>query len=152
MKGLCPVAELAVSRFLAAPRPAVWRALTDPDLLAAWFGPVGFSVPRDTVDVDVRVGGHQRLVMVSDDDPSVTSPVDATFTEVVPGEVLAGEETLPGGAVMTLRQELADEGDGTRLTLRQGPFADELVGPATAGWESAWTRLDGLLADGQRAS
>jgi uncharacterized protein YndB with AHSA1/START domain len=92
--------ELRITRIFDAPRELVYRAFVDPDQLAQWFGPVGFSVPRDTVDVDARVGGHQRFVMINDDDPSFRSPVDATFTEVIENELLVGEESvegIPGG-------------------------------------------------------
>ena len=54
----------------------------DPDQLSEWFGPVGYSVPRETVDMDVRVGGHERFTMVADD-PAYPpgGPVNATFDE-----------------------------------------------------------------------
>ena len=139
------MSELVITRHFAAPRHLVYRAFTDPDQLAAWFGPVGFSVPRDSVSIDARVGGHQRFTMVSDSDPSLTSPVNATFTEVVEDELLAGEEALPDGTTFSLRVELADADGGTLLTLTQGPLPDDMVEPATAGWESSFTKLDKQL-------
>jgi uncharacterized protein YndB with AHSA1/START domain len=48
------------TRVLNAPRELVYEAFTDPDRLARWYGPVGFSVPRDCVDIDARVGGRLR--------------------------------------------------------------------------------------------
>ena len=50
--------ELVITRIFDAPRELVYRAFIDPDQLAQWFGPVGWSVPRDTVDIDARVGGQ----------------------------------------------------------------------------------------------
>jgi uncharacterized protein YndB with AHSA1/START domain len=145
--------ELAISRVFDAPRELVYQAFVDPDQLAQWFGPVGFVVPRDTVAVDARVGGYQRFVMVSADDPSVRSPVDATFTEVVANELLVGEqraEGIPGFegvATMTLRVEFHDEPGGkTRLELRQGPFTEEMRAGSRDGWMSSFTKLDDLLA------
>lgn len=145
--------ELVITRVFNAPRELVYRAFVDPDQLARWFGPVGFSVPRDTVDIDPRVGGHQRFTMVSDDDPTMTSPVDATFTEVVENELLVGTERVEGvpgigeGALFTVRLEFHDEGgDKTRLVLRQGPYSEEMTEMARQGWESSWTKLDALLA------
>lgn len=147
-----PSVELVIERVFEAPRELVYQAFTDPDQLAQWFGPVGFSVPRDSVDVDVRVGGHQRLQMVQDDDPSSASPVDATFTEVVENELLAGEESwegVPGlqeGGTMRMRLEFHDEGGRTRLVIRQGPYTEVMEPQARAGWESSFTKLDTLLA------
>lgn len=145
--------ELVLTRVFAAPRALVYRAFTDPDQLAQWFGPVGFSVPRDSVDIDARVGGHQRLVMVDDNNPEVRSPVDARFTEVIENELLVGTEDwegVPGmrdGGTMTMRIEFHEEGpDKTRLVLRQGPYTTEMEGMARAGWESSYTKLDALLA------
>ncbi len=144
--------ELVITRVFDAPRELVYRAFIDPDQLAQWFGPVGFSVPRDTVDVDARVGGHQRFVMVSDTDPAMRSPVNATFTEVVENELLVGAEEwegIPGQqgtTSMRMRLEFHDEGGRTRLVLRQGPYTEEVEGMAREGWNSSFTKLDTLLA------
>ena len=47
-----PVVERSVD--LDVEPDDVWRALTEPDELAAWFGP--------EVELDVRPGGHGRFV------------------------------------------------------------------------------------------
>ncbi|WP_371781601.1 SRPBCC family protein [Streptosporangium subroseum] len=145
--------ELIITRTFDAPRELVYRAFTDPDQIVQWFGPVGFSVPRDTVEIDARTGGHQRLTMVSDDDPNMTSPVDATFTEVIENELLVGTEKwegIPGqqeGGSMYMRIEFHDEGGKTRLVLRQGLYTEEVADMAREGWESSFTKLDTLLTD-----
>ena len=153
MSSTTPDTELVISRVFDAPRELVYRAFTDPDQVAAWFGPVGYSVPRDTVDMDVRTGGHQRFTMVNDSDPSQKSPVDATYIEVIENELLVGEERWEGvpelqdGGVMQMRLEFHDEGEGrTRLVLRQGPYTTRIEGMARMGWESSFTKLDALLA------
>jgi uncharacterized protein YndB with AHSA1/START domain len=33
-------------------------------MMAQWFGPVGYSVPRDSIEIDARAGGRERFVMV----------------------------------------------------------------------------------------
>ncbi len=141
---------IELTRIFDAPRELVYRAFTDPDQLARWFGPVGCRVPRDSIEVDARVGGHLRFVMTA---PDGRSPVDATFTEVVENELLAAAmeaSGIPGVAGRLrahLRLEFHDEGDRkTRLELRQGPFATGQLGPDTrTGWESSFTKLDVLL-------
>ncbi|RKR93134.1 uncharacterized protein YndB with AHSA1/START domain [Micromonospora pisi] len=145
--------ELVITRIFDAPRELVYQAFTDPDQLAQWFGPVGFSVPRDSIDLDVRVGGHERFTMVSDDDPTFTSPVDATFSEVIENELLVGAEDwegAPGQSAtkgMYMRIEFHDEGGKTRLVLRQGPYTEEIEAMAREGWNSSFTKLDTLLSD-----
>lgn len=144
---------LHIERTFDAPRELVWRAFTDPDEFSRWFGPVGYSVPRDTVDFDLRVGGHQRFTMVPDD-PSYPpgGPTNAIIDEFIENELFAGHEDLPpdlvelfGTTTMTLRLEFHDEDGKTRLVIDQGPFNDEFVGNAREGWGSSFTKLDPLL-------
>ena len=54
--------QIAISRVFDAPRELVCRAFTDPDQLAAWWGPIGNSLPRDEIEFDVRSGGYQELL------------------------------------------------------------------------------------------
>jgi uncharacterized protein YndB with AHSA1/START domain len=144
--------ELVITRVFDAPRELVYKAFTDPDQLAQWFGPVGWSVPRETVEIDVRPGGHQRFVMVNDSDPEQRSPVDGTFVEVVENELLVGSEEWEGvpdmqdAGPMQIRLEFHDEDGKTRVVLRQGPYTPEVEEMARQGWESSFTKLDKLLA------
>ncbi len=144
--------EITISRIFDAPRELVYRAFVDPDQLCQWFGPEGFSVPCETVQIDARAGGFQRFIMVSDHDPTVRSPVDATFTEVIENELLVGHQDVDGIPGTTgsmrfrLRLEFREEaGDRTRLELRQGPYTDQMGDDAKAGWESSFAKLDSLL-------
>jgi uncharacterized protein YndB with AHSA1/START domain len=143
--------EITISRVFDAPRELVYRAFTDPDQLAQWFGPVGATVPRDTVEIDARVGGKMRFVMTMDE-IDLRNPIEATFTAVIENELLVSEmqaEGVPGvdgTLVGTLRLEFHDEGDGkTRLELRQGPFGQQVGEQTRDGWESSFTKLDALL-------
>jgi uncharacterized protein YndB with AHSA1/START domain len=143
--------DLVITRMFDAPRELVWKAFVDPDQLAQWFGPVGWSVPRDSVSVDLRVGGHQRFTMVNDADPTQTSPNDGTFVEIVEPELLVATEEVDdpdlGHLTLTIRIELHDEGGNkTRLVLRQGPFNPAIESDAREGWGSSFTKLDALLA------
>ncbi|WP_067501438.1 SRPBCC domain-containing protein [Actinoplanes sp. TFC3] len=144
--------KLVITRIFDAPRPVVFQAFTDPDQLAQWFAPVGMSVPRETVDVDNRVGGHQRFTMVNDSDPEHRMPVSAVFTEFVENEVIAGEEDItdnadvPGDRLL-MRIEFFDEADDrTRIVLTQGPFTQQWRDGANEGWTSSFTKLDKILS------
>ena len=53
--------HIEITRIFDAPRELVYQAFTDPDQLAQWFGPVGCSVPRDSIEIDARPGGHLRF-------------------------------------------------------------------------------------------
>ena len=145
--------DLVLERIFDASRDRVYRAFTDPEEMAAWFGPVGYSVPLESIDMDVRSGGHQRFTMGPDDDPDGGSAVNASFTEVIENELIVGEEVVegipgfPDGVVMHVRFEFYDAGDGrTRLVITQGPYSADFEGMARAGWESSFTKLDALLS------
>ena len=66
--------QLVISRVFDAPRQLVYRAFTDPDHLAAWWGPIGNSLPRDEIEFDVRPGGFQRWTEVNGDDAALFTP------------------------------------------------------------------------------
>jgi uncharacterized protein YndB with AHSA1/START domain len=144
--------DVSITRYLDAPPELVYRAFTDPEQLAQWFGPLMFTVPLDTVSVDASAGGHWRMTMVGKDNPEWRAPVDATFTEVVENQLLVGYELakdFPGledGTRITLSIEFIPEGDGTRLELRQGPMPDEMREMSAVGWNQSLHKLDALLA------
>jgi uncharacterized protein YndB with AHSA1/START domain len=108
--------ELDIVRVFDAPVQLVWDAWTDPDQIAAWWGPAGMHTPRESVEMDVRPGGVFRLTMVTG--AGAEFPSDMRFTVVDPPRTLAyewdGQRGLGGGSVtITLR----DLGDGrTELT------------------------------------
>jgi uncharacterized protein YndB with AHSA1/START domain len=147
--------ELHIERVFDAPRELVWKAFTDPDELAQWFGPVGYHVPRESVEVDLRVGGRQRFEMVPDSDDYPPAGVsEGIIDELVENELFVTHEDLEGEMAelfgtdrIVMRLEFHDEGGKTRLVLHQGPYRDDFVGNAKEGWESSFTKLDTLLAD-----
>ncbi len=69
-----------------APRELVYRAFADPDHLAAWWGPIGNSLPRDEIEFDVRPGGYQRWTEVSAAEPGLRVHIYIDLTGVADGE------------------------------------------------------------------
>jgi uncharacterized protein YndB with AHSA1/START domain len=55
--------ELTITRVFEAPRALVFRAWTDPEQMARWAAPRGFS--RGAASSDVRVGGSYRACIRS---------------------------------------------------------------------------------------
>ena len=143
--------RMRLERHFAAPPDQVYRAFTDPEQLAEWFGPLGFHVPRASVRVDARTGGFWHLVMVNNDNPAITSPVDSIFTEVEENAKLVGYEDargMPGvrdGTRLVLTIEFTADGDGTLLRIEQGPFPEELSEMGAVGWRQSFGKLDALL-------
>lgn len=70
--------EYTLTRFLMAPREAVFRAWTEPAQLARWWGPHGFSSPQ--CEIDLRPGGKLLLSMCGPD--GVDSPMTGEVLEV----------------------------------------------------------------------
>jgi uncharacterized protein YndB with AHSA1/START domain len=85
--------EITITRILDAPRERVWRAWTEPEQLARWWGPPrGWTVPLETITMDVRPGGTFRLTIVNDED-GYGAPHKAVYREVVKPERLVMEES-----------------------------------------------------------
>ncbi len=145
--------QLALTRIFDAPRARLYQAFTDPDRFAAWWGPIGNSLPRDEIEFDVRPGGYQRWTEVSAADPRVRVRIHIDLTDVVEGELLDGTMhvagRLPEGFEpfeTRVRIEFRDEADGrTRLDVRQW-LPEDLVSPSENGWREAFTKLDAMLA------
>lgn len=150
--------DLFITRVFDAPRALVYRAFTDPEQLAAWWGPTGSVRPRDEMDFDIRPGGYQRFVQVLPDDPSIRAEVHIDLTDVTEERVLDGvmrvSGHLPGGfeAFETrFRFEFYDEFDGrTRLEVRQW-LPTHMTGATETGWRESFTELDAFLAKGALA-
>lgn len=133
-------AELRLHRTLAFPADRVWRALTDPAALAAWFWPARFAT---TAEVDLRIGGRYRI-----DGPGAGMAVSGEYVAVDPPRRLAFTWRWDGEAEETLvTLVLADDGAGTELQLTHEHFADGAVRDEHAkGWADCLDRLPEWLA------
>jgi uncharacterized protein YndB with AHSA1/START domain len=140
----------ATHRF-AYPVSEVYRAFVDPALLALWFGPLGFHVPAASVEVDPRVGGAWNLTMISNDNADWVSPVTSTLQEIEEDRIIVGTSVaqgIPGiedGTPLSLTLEFAEDGDGTIVTLTQGPFPEVMRDMNVAGWTQSFHKLEALL-------
>src|ERR671918_2539969 len=122
-----PPSELALQmkRVIRAPRPLVFTALTEPDELAKWWGPSGFTAP--SVEVDLRVGGSYRIAMQPPDGDLFY--LSGEFREVDPPARLAytfrWELPDPDDRQTVVALSLQDRGERTEVLLTQGEFATE---------------------------
>jgi uncharacterized protein YndB with AHSA1/START domain len=117
--------QVAITHVFDAPIEHVFRAWTDADELAAWYGPAGMRTPRESIEIDLRVGGRYELTMVSLDGDRQFS-IGYEIVELSPPELLvlrsdpmpeAGKESST-----TVRVALEDLGGRTRMTLTDGPL------------------------------
>lgn len=132
--------EFTITRVYDAPRELVWKAWTDPEHVARWFGPRGITTPRSTITMDVRPGGTFELTMVSDDD-GTEYPSGGTFLEVVEPERLVWRDR---NIDMTVTIMFADLGDRTEMTCH---VVGETGGAeAYDGWSTMLDKLGELVA------
>jgi uncharacterized protein YndB with AHSA1/START domain len=136
--------KLTITREFDAPREVVWNAITDPDQVAQWFGPEGFETPRETVEIELRVGGRYELSMVRD---GAHHPVRYEVTELDPPRLLVlTSDPMPEFGIPErtyTRIELEEDGSRTQMTLSDGPY--EQPQHAEAGWHGALDKLAKLL-------
>ena len=87
--------EIVVSRRFDAPRELVWRAWTDPQAIAEWWGPRGFDAPP--CEIDLRPGGKFQVDLNGPD--GKVYPCKGTFREIVEPEriVYDGPANEPAG-------------------------------------------------------
>lgn len=137
---------LELERLLPASRERIFRALTAAAELAAWWGPLGFTVPD--IDLDLRVGGRYRFTM----EPPNREPfhLSGEFLEIDAPRRLAysfrWEEPDPDDRTTVVRLSLLEVGQATELSLRQGEFATEArLALHRDGWTDSFTKLRELL-------
>jgi uncharacterized protein YndB with AHSA1/START domain len=106
--------ELSATRVLAAPRELVFRAWTEPDRLAKWWGPRGFTTT--THAMDLRPGGTWRYTMHGPDGRDYLNRI--RYREVVPPERLVYEHGGDDEAVQFhVTVTFEDLGGRTRLSM-----------------------------------
>jgi uncharacterized protein YndB with AHSA1/START domain/predicted enzyme related to lactoylglutathione lyase len=141
--------EITITRVFEAPRELVWKSWTEPEQLAQWWGPEGWSTPVASVTMDVRPGGTFRLTSTNEDGAEM--PVEGVYREVVAPERLVLEEAAEGawheGAVSEL--QLTDLGDGrTEMRFRSTiNTTDEMRRHAEGGLSGAFDRLGEHLGE-----
>ena len=109
------------SRVFNAPRDLVFAAFTDPEHLAQWWGPDGFTLT--THAFDFRVGGIWRFVMHGPDGRDYQNRV--TYDEIVPPERIVyhhggGDDVEPVRFETTVTFE--DIGKGQTRIVWHGTF------------------------------
>jgi uncharacterized protein YndB with AHSA1/START domain len=104
--------DIRIERIFNAPRDRVWQAMTDPKLVAQWWGRGNKLVVEK---MEVERGGHWRFVEHS---PEGVHGFEGRFAEVAPPERVVQTFEWDGmpGHVALETMTLEDLGDGrTRL-------------------------------------
>jgi uncharacterized protein YndB with AHSA1/START domain len=138
---------LEITRGLPATRSQVFRYFTEPDRLARWWGPNGFSIPSLTLEP--RVGASYRIEMR----PPGGEPffLAGEFRTVDPPGRLAftfrWEDPDPDDVETIAELSFHDLGETTEVRLAQGPFKTAARHELHAnGWSDSFDRLEAVLS------
>jgi uncharacterized protein YndB with AHSA1/START domain len=140
--------SIHVERVYDAPRSRVWRAMTDPKLVAQWWGR---GNKLDVVTFEPVRGGHWRFVEHSD---GQTHGFEGRFGEVTPESKVVQTFEWDGMPAHTILEtiELHDLGDGRTKVVNTSLFftAADRDGMLQSGMEGGMAEshaaLDRLLA------
>jgi uncharacterized protein YndB with AHSA1/START domain len=134
---------LELTRALPAAPSRVFAAFTDPDELAGWWGPKGFSTP--SLEFDPRVGQSYRIEMqppegeafhLAGEFRAVDPPTHLAFT-------FRWEEPDPDDVETLVDLSFGDLGESTEVVLNQGPFKTEARRALLRdGWTDSFDRLE----------
>ena len=159
-------ARFTITRTFAASRNRVWAAWTEPEQLAAWFGPKDSA--GSMLAFDLRPGGEWRGRMEAPDGAEMFSKF--VFQVVEPPTRLvwvhgfadaegnrARAAFAPLFPLEMLTTVLFSEAEGgTRIDLSWEPidatpeecaFFAEMMASMTGGWSGSFDQLDALFAE-----
>ena len=146
MSGERELLTLELVTLLEAPRPRVFRALTEAASVTQWWGPRGFTMPQ--VELDLRVGGKYRFTMqppegevfhLSGQFLAIDVPSRLSYT-------FRYEEPDPDDRDTVVDVSLGDAGEHTELALSHGEFATEArLALHRGGWTDSLDRLRAFL-------
>ncbi len=133
-------------RVLRAPPERVYRAFIDPDAMAKWLPPHGFT--GKVHQMDAKVGGGYRMSFTNFSNGQSHS-FGGKYLELVPGERIVHTDSfddpnLPGEMQVTLTFKAVF--CGTELNVLQEGIPDVI--PAEAcylGWQESLTLLTQLI-------
>ena len=142
--------ELKLTRLIDAPRDAVWKAWTDPQLLKQWFAPLPYTTPE--AELDLRPGGSNVIVMQGPD--GTRMPNRGTYLEVKPNERLVFTDAYTGDwapregkPFMTVVLTFEEEDGKTRYTARVLHWtAEDRETHEKMGFHQGWGQCTDQLA------
>jgi uncharacterized protein YndB with AHSA1/START domain len=138
--------EIVSSRVINVPQEKVFEAFRNPDMLARWWGPEGFSNTFQTFDL--RPGGTWEFIMHGPD--GTDYPNKSVFVEIVEPERVVFDHVLPPIFRMTLTFEKTGQADKTRFEFRMlfesAKVCEQLKSMCIPANEQNFDRLEAVLA------
>lgn len=141
--------EVVMTKVLDAPRGRVFRAWTDAQELAQWWGPHGFTIPR--CELDARPGGAIRVDMRAPD--GTVHAMGGEFREIVILERIVFVTSALDAAGRPMFEflheiDFSDEGAKAKLVTRSRLLTTTpQAAHFTAGFQMGWTQQMERLAE-----
>ena len=138
---------LELKRALPAAPSLVFEAFANPNELATWWGPQGFSIP--SLEFHPRVGESYRIEMQPPDGDAFY--LAGEFRVVDPPTRLAytfrWEDPDPDDVETVVDLSFRDLGESTEVALAQGPFKTEARRALhRGGWTDSFEKVEALLS------
>lgn len=148
--------NLTLTREFNFPRDLVWTAWTEPEHIAQWFGPEGYSTRVE--EYEFKTGGQFKYVMIAPDGNEY--PGTSIFKEITPKDRIVATDDfsdnyveknpdVPSGMIVT--ETFEDLGKRTKVTISidhtsaEDKRKHEEMG-VVAGWGSTLDKLEKHLA------
>ena len=133
--------EILITRSFDAPKELVFKAWTTPELIARWWA--GQRGTVTSIEVDLRVGGRWRYVMVANEGFEVA--FHGEYREIVPNERIRytdrfDDPNLPG--VIEVTVQLKAVSCGTEINIEQANLPPMIpVESCYLGWQQSLAQL-----------
>jgi uncharacterized protein YndB with AHSA1/START domain len=138
--------EVKLHRVLTASPEKVFRAFTDPDALAAWLPPYGFTCKVHSMNVEA---GGRYSMSFTNFSTGTTHRFGGEYLEIIPNERLRytdqfDDPNLPGSMITTI--ELMKLSCGTALFASQTGIPDAIPPEMCyLGWQESLDKLKRLV-------
>jgi uncharacterized protein YndB with AHSA1/START domain len=136
--------QILITREFDAPKHLVYKAWTTPELVRRWWSGQRGSVT--VADIDLRVGGMWRYVMVTEDDVEVA--FHGEFREVVPDERIVSTEVyeaVPDGEALNTLTLTEADGRTTLTVLVEHASTEDRDAHINSGMEGGMQEAMDLL-------
>ena len=135
-----------LQRVLKAPADRIYRAFIEPEAMAKWLPPHGFT--GKVQQIDARVGGGFRMSFTNFADGQSHS-FGGEYLEMIPGQKLRytdrfDDPNLPGEIIVTVLLKAVSCGSEIQITQENLPDAIPLE-MCYLGWQDSLSQLAALV-------
>jgi uncharacterized protein YndB with AHSA1/START domain len=138
--------QILITREFDAPKHLVYKAWTTPELVRRWWNAKRGEVT--TCEIDLRVGGTWRFVMVTPDGTEVG--FHGEYREIVPNERIVSTEVfegMPEGAALNTMTFAERDGRTTLTILVEHSSKEHRDGHINSGMEAGMQDAMDLLEE-----